>query len=180
MIRLALLTCWLTVLSTGLCSAQPENRVSPLSVVTSRYKDTYLKIVYSQPHKNDRELFGSLVPYGKVWRTGANEATEITVTRDIKVNDKDLKAGTYSLFTIPDEGKWTIIFNLDQGLWGSYNYNELRDVFRFEVPVTETDRLYEAFTIAIDSKNEAADISLMWGNTKVSFPIHYLEPKPKP
>lgn len=180
MIRLTRLIFWFSVGFTSLCNAQPENRVSPLSVVTSRYKDTYLKIVYSQPHKNDRELFGALVPYGKIWRTGANEATEITVTRDIKVNGNELKAGTYSLFTIPDEGKWTIIFNLDQGLWGAYNYNPSRDVLRFEVPVAETDRTYEAFTISIDSKNEVADVSLMWGNTKVSFPIRYLEPKPKP
>src|SRR5882757_6280278 len=74
-------------------------RLSPLALVTARYKDTYLKIVYSQPQKKGREVFGKLVPYGQVWRTGANEATEITVTRDIIINALPLKAGTYSLFT---------------------------------------------------------------------------------
>ncbi|MEQ9413416.1 MAG: DUF2911 domain-containing protein, partial [Cyclobacteriaceae bacterium] len=94
-----------------------EQRTSPLSITTSRYKDTYVKIVYSQPQKKGRAIFGKLVPYGKVWRTGANEATEITITGDILVDGKELKAGTYSIFTIPNENTWTVIFNTDLGLW---------------------------------------------------------------
>jgi len=74
-------------------------RTSPLAIVAARYKNTYLKITYSQPQKNGREIFGKLVPYDQVWRTGANEATEITITNDILINGTTLKAGTYSLFT---------------------------------------------------------------------------------
>ena len=153
-------------------------RPSPLSVLSARYKDTYLKIIYSQPHKKGREVFGKLVPFGAVWRTGANEATEITVTKDIFVKGQLLPAGTYSLLTIPDKEKWTIILNKDLGMWGSYNYNQKTDVFRFDVPVQVlTDVVYEPFTILIDQKNNKAEIALVWDKTKVSFPVDFIEPK---
>lgn len=154
-------------------------RPSPLSIVTAQYKDTYLKITYSQPHKKGREVFGNLVPYGKVWRTGANEATELTITRDVIINGFSLGAGTYSIFTIPEKEKWTIIINQDKGLWGAYNYNSKQDVTRFEVPVqTLTDVVYEAFTIQADQKNKVADLLFMWDNVKVVVPIQFNEPKP--
>src|SRR5262245_45673147 len=96
-------------------------RTSPYDIVALRSKDTYVKITYSQPQKKNRQIFGGLVPYGKVWSIGANEATEITCTRDITINGILLKAGTYSLFAIPFADKWTIIVNSELGLWGSYN-----------------------------------------------------------
>lgn len=154
-------------------------RPSPLTIATARYKDTYLKITYSQPHKRGRTVFGSLVPYGQVWRTGANEATELTVTRDIVINGFALKAGTYSIFTIPNKDKWTIIINQDTGLWGSYNYNPKQDVTRFEVPVQAlTDVVYEAFTITVEQKNKVADLVFMWDKIKVVVPVQFNEPKP--
>jgi hypothetical protein len=157
-----------------------EQRSSPLSITTSRYKDTYVKIVYSQPSKKGREVFGKLVPYGEVWRTGANEATEITITTNVLLDNKEIKAGTYSLFTIPNKESWTIILNADLGLWGSYNYNPKRDVARFEVPVTNKDNVTETFTIGIDPRNEKADIFFMWDKIKVALPVQYFEPKPVP
>ena len=154
-------------------------RPSPLAVVTARYKDTYLKITYSQPQKLGREIFGKLVAFDQVWRTGANEATEITITRDIKINGTLLKAGTYSLFTIPKEGSWTIIVNSDLGQWGSYNYLSTYDVLRFDVPVIPlTDVVYEPFTIWINQKNDKAELLMAWDKTKVSINIQFLEPKP--
>ncbi len=153
-------------------------RPSPLTALTARYKDTYLKIVYGQPHKKGREIFGKLVPFGEVWRTGANEATEMTITKDIFIKGQLLPAGTYSLFTIPEKEKWTIIINKDLGMWGSYNYNPKMDVFRFEVPVQSvTDMVYEPFTILIDQKNNKAEIALFWDKTRVSFPVDFIEPK---
>jgi len=153
-------------------------RPSPLSVINARYKETYLKIIYSQPHKRGRTIFGTLVPYGQVWRTGANEATEITVTKDIFINGQLISAGTYSLFTIPDKEKWTIILNKELGLWGSYNYNSKMDLLRFEVPSQPiTNAVYEPFTILIDQKNNKAEISLQWDKTKVAFPVEFVEPK---
>lgn len=153
-------------------------RPSPLAIVSAKYKDTYLKITYSQPQKKGREIFGSLVPYSQVWRTGANEATEITITRDIFVNGKLLVAGTYSLFTIPDKEKWTVIINKEPGLWGSYNYNVKLDVFRFDVPSQPVNgNVYEAFTILVDQKNNKAEISLLWDKTRITFPVDFIEPK---
>ncbi len=154
-------------------------RPSPMATVSSRYKDTYIKVTYSQPHKHGRVIFGELVPYGQVWRTGANEATELTVTRDVKINSLDLKAGTYSLFTIPEKSSWTIILNKDLGLWGAYNYNAKMDVLRFDVPVTPvTEFVYEAFSILLDPKNNRADLVLAWDRTKVIIPIQFQEPTP--
>jgi len=154
-------------------------RPSPLTVASTRYKDCYVKIIYSQPHKKGREVFGKLVPYGEVWRTGANEATEITFTKDILVNNTTVKAGTYSLFTIPDKNTWTIILNSELGLWGAYNYNSKLDVLRFQVPMQSSGTVvYEPFTINIDQKSDKADINLMWDTTKVSFSVQFIEIKP--
>jgi hypothetical protein len=153
-------------------------RPSPLAVVSARYKDTYLKIVYSQPHKRERIVFGNIVPYAQVWRTGANEATEITVTRDILINHIPLKAGTYSLFTIPEKESWTIIINHDLGLWGAYNYNAKMDVLRFNVPSQLMQgAVYEPFTIMIDQKNDKAEIILAWDSVQVRIPVQFNEPK---
>jgi hypothetical protein len=107
-----------------------------------RYKDTYIKITYCQPRTRGREIFGALVPYGQVWRTGANEATEITLTKDVFINGMMITAGTYSVFTIPDKEKWVIIFNKELGLWGSYNYNYKNDLIRFEVPIPGRHKFY--------------------------------------
>ena len=153
-------------------------RPSPAAIVSSKYKDTYLKITYCQPQRKGRPIFGSVVPFGKVWRTGANEATELTITRDVKINNFDLKAGTYSLFTIPDKEKWTIIINGELGLWGAYNYNDKADILRFDVPVTMLkDVVYEPFTIWVDQKNDKADLRMAWDNVTVIIPIQFLEPK---
>jgi len=149
-------------------------RVSPLALATAKSKDTYLKITYSQPQKKRREIFGKLVPFGQVWRTGANEATEMTITRDIVINSILLKAGTYSIFTIPQTDHWTIIINSELGLWGSYNYNSKLDVLRFDVPVKPADKVYEAFTISIDQRNELADLIIQWDSTKISIPVKFI------
>jgi Protein of unknown function (DUF2911) len=153
-------------------------RPSPLAIVNARYKDTYLKITYSQPHKRERSVFGKVVPYGQVWRTGANEATEITITRDILINNVSLKAGTYSLFTIPEKDSWTIIINSDLGLWGAYNYNSKMDILRFTLPSQLIHgAVYEPFTITIDQKNDKAEIVLAWDSLQVRIPIQFNEPK---
>jgi hypothetical protein len=168
------------ILSSFLCHAQEsiKPRPSPLSIVSARYKDTYLKITYSQPHKKGRVIFGKLVPFGEVWRTGANEATEITITQDIQINNTTLKAGTYSVFTIPDKESWTIIINRDLGMWGAYNYNIKTDEMRFIVPAQILQgAVYEPFTITVDQKNNKAEIVLIWDSVKVSIPIQFNEPK---
>lgn len=153
-----------------------DTRISPLAMTRMRYKDTYVKITYGQPHKRGREIFGSLVPYGQVWRTGANEATEITLTGNILINGVLLKAGTYSIFSIPDRIKWTIIINKELDLWGSYNYNSKLDLFRFDAPVQEiSGEPVEAFSITLDQNNDRAELSFAWDNIMVTVPIRFAD-----
>ncbi len=150
-------------------------RKSPLDMVTLKYEDLYIKITYSRPHKRGREVFGEIVPYGKVWRTGANEATEITLTKDILIGKKRLKAGTYTIFTIPEKEKWQIIFNSDLGLWGSYNYNPRKNVLIAEGMVSSTDTIYEPFTIELQLQDESANLLMIWDKTKVTLPLKFIK-----
>lgn len=151
-----------------------KSRPSPLAIAAIRYKDAYIKLTYSQPQKRGREIFGKLVPFDQVWRTGANEATELTTTKNIQINGTLLKAGTYSLFTIPQKDSWTIIINSEVGLWGSYNYNSKLDVMRFNIAPSTTDTVYESFTIQFDHRNEVADLLLYWDKTKISVPVKFI------
>lgn len=168
----------LSLITSSACSQEAiKPRTSPLALITMRYKDTYVRITYSQPHRRGREIFGKLVPYGEVWRTGANEATELTTTRDILINGSLLPAGNYTLFSIPEKEKWTIIINKDVGLWGAYNYNPKMDALRFDVPVQHTDVTWEAFTMQFDQRNNVADLLLLWDTVKIVIPIQFIEPK---
>jgi hypothetical protein len=146
-----------------------------MSIAMLKSGKTYIKVVYSQPFKNEREIFGSLVPYGKIWRTGANEATEITLTQKIKIGGKSLAPGTYSIFSIPQADKWTIILSKDLGLWGEYEYNAKCDQLRFDVPVKKVDQSWEAFTIKLEKEGSGAKMTLVWDKTAVEIPIDLLK-----
>lgn len=148
-------------------------RPSPLEVVTMKWEDTYVKITYSRPHTRNRAIFGELVPYGKVWRTGANEATELTTTADIKLAGNEVPAGTYSVFTIPQEDKWTIILNSDLGQWGAYRYDEEKDVVRFDVPTKQLPNTYEPFTIEFEQTAKDVVLKMMWEQTGVEIPVSF-------
>jgi len=156
---------------------RPKKRLSPIAIASYIKGDTYIKITYGQPFKRNREIFGALIPYNQVWRTGANEATEITVTRDVKIGDKILKAGTYTIFTIPNPDEWTIIFNKSLGLWGAYDYEKVKsqDVLRVKAKVTQTQEIYEAFTIRLTEAPYGVDMELIWDRTKVTLPIYFIE-----
>lgn len=133
-----------------------------------------IKVYYSQPQKKGREIFGAKVPYGKIWRTGANEAVELKVYQDITLGGKDLKAGTYSLFTIPGEKEWTIIINTELDYWGAYSYEEKNDVMRVKASSSTTDEVIEAFSIRFeDLGNNSAVMRLAWDKTLVEVPIGY-------
>lgn len=146
-----------------------EARPSPMAVATLKDGDTYVKVVYNQPHLKGRKMIGDQEPYGKVWRLGANEATEITLTEGITVGGKELAAGTYSMFAIPNEDQWTIIFNSGLGQWGAYSYDESLDVLRVDVPVTKADKTYEPFTIWFSE--DGSSMNMAWGETLVAVPI---------
>ena len=150
-------------------------RLSPLEIVTLKYESTYVKVTYGRPHKKGREIFGELVTYGKIWRTGANEATEITFTNDVLINKKKLKAGTYTIFTIPEKDKWKVIFNSDLGQWGAYNYNADKNVLEIEAKVSALDVTYEPFTIEFQLQDDEANLLMMWDKTQASFTIGFLD-----
>jgi len=165
----------ITSLENSIAQDAGTNRPSPVAIVSMRYKDAYIKITYSRPSRRGRDIFGKLVPYGEVWRTGANEATEITTTHNIQIQGTLLKAGTYSLFTIPEKNTWTIIVNKDVGLWGSYNYNSKLDQLRIAVPVQAlTETSVEQFTMRFDQRNEVADLIVSWENVSISIPIKFI------
>ncbi|MEQ6118819.1 DUF2911 domain-containing protein [Reichenbachiella sp. MALMAid0571] len=133
-----------------------------------------VKVYYSQPQKKGREIFGTLVPYGKVWRLGANEAVELKAYQDITVGGKKLKAGTYSLFAIPDEKEWMIIVSSDLDYWGAYSYNEGKDVLRVKVPVKSLSSEVEAFSIRFEDKGKDTAVMRMgWDKTMVEVPLNY-------
>jgi hypothetical protein len=148
-------------------------RPSPLAMVTMKYESEYIKLTYSQPHKKGREIFGGLVKYGEVWRTGANESTEITTTADLQIGDQVLPAGTYAIYTIPNQEKWTLIFNKELGQWGAYNYNKNLDVLRVDVAVHAIDNnvVFEPFTIKIQQKNDEGELWFLWDRTKIILPF---------
>lgn len=156
---------------------KPKPKASPLCMATFLGTDIYLKVTYGQPNKNGREIFGTLVPYGKLWRTGANEATEFTTTKDITLGKKTLKAGTYTIFTVPDAEKWTIIFNSSLGQWGSYKYEETKanNVLQIDVPVEKGEDEYEGFTIQFEQSKKGADLVLLWDKTRIAVPITFIK-----
>lgn len=157
-----------SVFQIGFAQEPLPNRPSPLEMVTMKYEDTYVKITYCRPSKNERNIFGELVPFGEVWRTGANEATEITLTGNATIGGQHIEAGTYSMFTIPGKDKWIIIFSSDLGMWGAFSYNPDHDVLRVEGKVEVLETPYEPFTIEFDQKGlPNTNIVLMWDTTRV-------------
>jgi len=141
---------------------------SPLDISMS--KDKSVKIVYSRPQLNGRDL-STLVPNGKVWRTGANEGTEITFSNDMKLGDKTVKAGTYTLTSIPGDKEWTIILNSTLGTWGGNAGKEAAstEVAKFMAKASTSSDSLEAFSIAFD---DDGNMHLGWGNTRVAVPLN--------
>ena len=132
---------------------------------------TYIKLHYSSPRKRDRVIFGDLVPIGEVWRTAANEGSELTLTNDLLVAGERLPAGTYTLFTIPGEETWQVMFNQLLGQNGTGSYDPADDLVTVEVPVQQTDQIYEAFTVAFEEAEGGADLVLQWDQTRVVIPM---------
>ena len=133
-----------------------------------KISDKIVKVIYSRPQLNGRDLV-KLAPPEKVWRTGANEAAEITFYKDVIFGGKALKAGTYSLFTIPSlEGDWTVIINRARNIWGSYYYKQDQDVIRVSGKTSKTEENIEAFSIMFEKD---MTLKMGWGNTVISVSI---------
>ena len=132
----------------------------------------FVRVIYSRPAKKEREIFGKLIPYGKVWRVGANEATEIKFYQDVTIQGQKVKAGVYALFAIPNETEWTIILNSDLDQWGAYSYKESNDVLRVVASAQKMDEAVEVFSIRFSKQTESSIImSMGWDKTLVELPI---------
>lgn len=164
---------------------KPQMRFSPTQIANLKINASqYIKCTYGQPLKKGRIVFGNLVPFNQLWRTGANEATELTVTSDFEIGSKQMKAGTYSLFTIPKEDKWTVILNSDLGLWGAFDYDSTKNVFAEDFASSKTENDFEGFTISFEDRKEGTVMLMAWEQTLLVVPIKLIakiedEPKSK-
>ncbi|HEU0111885.1 MAG TPA: DUF2911 domain-containing protein [Flavisolibacter sp.] len=129
------------------------------------------RVIYSRPQKNDRTIFGDLIEYNSIWRLGANEATEIELFKDVKINGKKLLKGRYTLYAIPTPTQWTIIFNKDTDIWGAFKYDQKKDVLRVDVPTQKNETITEAFTIDFQKTQKGADLLIAWDDVSIELPI---------
>ena len=140
-----------------------------------------LSVEYCRPYKRDREIFGELVAYDKAWRTGANEATLFNTNKPLMIGSKRLEPGSYSLFTIPGEDSWSIIFNSETGQWGvkllsgEANRSADNDVLSVDVGSIKTNGIFEQFTIAFEEMSDEIDMVLMWDQTLVVVPMTVMD-----
>lgn len=153
-------------------SAQEMPQPSPKASFTQRVGLTDISVDYARPSVKGRKIFGELVPYGQLWRTGANTATVVTFSTDVKVNGQDVKAGKYSIFTMPGETEWIVMLNKDTELWGESGYKQSNDALRTRITPSKTTSMVETMRISVENiKNDAADLVLAWENTEVVIPI---------
>ncbi len=144
-----------------------SKRPSPPAKAEGTIDGAKVAIDYSTPSAKGRKMLGDKEPFGKVWRTGANEATTFEVDKNVKIEGKDLPKGKYALFTIPGENEWTIILNKKADQWGAYDYKEADDALRVTVKPGKTDKFVETFKIAIEGNK----VVLRWENTQVAFAV---------
>ena len=169
--------CASFVAATLLCRAPqaqdlPFPAASPAASVTQRVGLTDIEIQYSRPGAKGRTIFGGLVPFGEVWRTGANAATKISFSTDVKLGGQAVPAGTYALFTIPEKGEWTIILNKVADQFGAFSYDASQDLLRVKAPVVALPAPLESLTISVDELgNHSAMLTLAWEKTAVRVPI---------
>lgn len=167
-----LAACFLVFFTLLHISAQAQQdkskRPSPPATATAKIGTAEVSINYSQPSVKGRQILGGIVPYGKVWRTGANEATVFETSADITVEGKTLPAGKYGLFTIPGENEWVVIFNKNFSQWGSSSYSEADDVLRVNVKPAKQDSVTEQMTFTVA---ESGQVALSWDTFVLAFTV---------
>jgi hypothetical protein len=132
-----------------------------------------VRVIYSRPLKKGRQILGGVEPFGKVWRAGANESTEIEFYTPVKIGGKDIPAGKYSLFAIPEKDSWTVIINGVINRWGAFTYDQTKDIARVTVPVKPLDNELEAFSIMFVDAPDGANMIMGWEKTAVEVPIAF-------
>ena len=151
-------------------------RLSPKDTVEFKLNDLKLEVFYNRPSKKNRAVFGALVPFNKVWRTGANEATTFETNQALEVQGMPLPMGKYTLWTVPKDTTWTVIFNSKQYPWGVDSdmkpmWNPNYDVLNIEVPVQRLSSTVEQFTIAFDNSTDNLFLTMAWDDVKVAVPL---------
>ena len=168
--RVALLSSLFLILSVfAVAQKDKSQRPSPPAQAQCSFSDgKSITIDYSSPRAKGRKVFGDLVPYGEVWRTGANEATAFVTNTNLTVNGKAIPAGNYTIFTIPNQSKWTLIVNKKTGEWGiPYKY-ESDELLRTDMTTAQNSSPLENFTISLDQSGSGCTMNISWENTKAS------------
>jgi VCBS repeat-containing protein len=155
----------------GLLWAQAEKRASPHETTSAVIAGKKITIEYGRPYKKGRKIFGGLEPLGKVWRTGADEATTLTVEGHLMVGTQHIPAGTYGLFTIPDEKQWTLVINKVAKQWGAFKYEQSQDLGRTPMQVRQLDAPVEQLTITIEAKGNEGVLKIAWDQTEASVAL---------
>jgi tetratricopeptide (TPR) repeat protein len=163
------LTFLFSLISAALFSQANFPPLSAAGSISQQVGFTTITVDYERPSARGRKVFGELVPYGEVWRTGAGKCTRITFGDAVMINDMKVDKGTYSLFTIPEKDEWTIILNSDTSLYGAGRYDVAKDVIRIAAKPESSARFFESFTIDIDIVPNNAVIYLSWEETQVRF-----------
>ncbi len=180
--------CIILFFSVLFCRAQNDDSLPPLDkspMDMAYYPNNYpvlkiedktngaaiARVIYSRPQKNGRAIFGDLVEYGKVWRMGANEATELELYRDVKIGEKKIDKGRYTLYAIPTDSNWTIIVNKDADTWGAFKYDQQKDVVRVTVPVEKLNEPLEALGMAFEKTDNGCNLVIAWDTVRVRLPI---------
>jgi len=173
-IRISVLTFFILAIAASVTAFAQDmsKRPSPPANAQCKFSDgKTVTIDYSSPRMKGRKVYGGLVPYGEVWRTGANEATTFIPNTDVSVGGKDVAAGSYTIFTVPNQDKWVLIVNKKTGEWGiPYKY-EGDELVRTDMTVSSTPSAVENFTIGFDQKADGCTLNIDWENTRASVDV---------
>ncbi len=161
-----------------------SKRLSPKDTVKFELNDTKLEVLYNRPLKKGREIFGALVPYDQVWRTGANEATTFTTNKFLVIDGITVPTGTYTLWTVPQDSIWKVFFNTKEYPWGvDEQMRPMRepkyDLLEVDVPVIHLDNTVEQFTIAFDNTTDNLKLTMAWDHTKIEVPMEISKEQPQ-
>ena len=146
----------------------------PLLKIQGKMTETVMaRVIYSRPQKEGRLIFGGLVNYGEVWRLGANEATEIEFFRTVKIGNKKISKGRYTLYALVNENTWTLILNKEIDTWGAFKYDKSKDILRLEVPVQKTNEPVESLSMIFENATAGFKLVIAWDTLKVALPIYF-------
>lgn len=148
----------------------PDNY--PLLKMSGKAKDQPIaRVIYGRPVKNGRTIFGGIIKYNELWRLGANEATELELFSPVKISNKIIPKGRYTLFCVPSENRWTLILSKDNFCWGSFTYDTKKDVVRADIKPETTNESVETFTIYFSENTGKANLVMLWDNQRAELPM---------